>query len=450
VALVFSGDVVALAVAAAAGLAVGAVLSGHGHTTRTYVLIALTFILSGLGTFTLYGLHTRIERRIVISAHDDLRDILHALGAAAVLTEVVSHLAKGEGVGLGYLTAIVLLGMVTVPLTRAAVVTAFRLSEAARVLIVGTGAVAGRLGRRLTQEQEQGVSVVGYVDNEPMEGWEVLGRLDDLPRLCEQHKVNRVLVAFSRTPPHETAEILRRLSPNVSVSVVPRLYELVCWRSQLDELQGIPVMDVAPGQLSLPSRMGKRAFDVLVSSALLLALSPVLVTIALAIKLTSHGPVLFLQRRSGRQGKTFRIMKFRTMRQGAELERETLSSRNEVDGPLFKVRDDPRQTRVGRFLRRTSLDELAQLFNVLRGDMSLVGPRPFVVEESEQILGWAARRLDMRPGITGLWQVSGRNDLSYSEMRALDYAYVSSWSFWWDVRILTQTPVVVLKRRGAH
>src|SRR5262249_39553954 len=170
-----------------------------------------------------------------------------------------------------------------------------------------------------------------------------------------------------------------------------------------------------------------------------------------AIKLDSRGPVFFRQRRHGRGGKVFEIVKFRTMVNGAEAQRQALEHLNDMQGgPLFKIKDDPRVTRVGRRLRRWSLDELPQLFNVLRGDMSLVGPRPFVIDESERITGWAGRRLETTPGITGLWQVLGRNDIPFDEMVKLDYVYVTNWSLWWDIRILVQTLPTVLKRQGAY
>jgi lipopolysaccharide/colanic/teichoic acid biosynthesis glycosyltransferase len=190
--------------------------------------------------------------------------------------------------------------------------------------------------------------------------------------------------------------------------------------------------------------------DVVVSALGLLALSPLLAVIAVAVKLDSRGPVFFRQERHGRGGSIFRIVKFRTMRVGAEQERLALAPMNEVDGALFKMKEDPRVTRVGRILRRTSLDELPQLWNVLKGEMSLVGPRPFVVHESSQITGWASRRLDITPGITGLWQVLGRTDIPFDEMVKLDYIYVTNWSLFWDLKILFQTIPVVLSRRGAY
>jgi exopolysaccharide biosynthesis polyprenyl glycosylphosphotransferase len=211
------------------------------------------------------------------------------------------------------------------------------------------------------------------------------------------------------------------------------------------------VVTLPPMNLGRSSRLLKRSFDVVVSSAALIVLSPILLAVAIAIRLDSPGPAFYRQPRRGRYGSTFQIVKFRTMRIGAEQDRSEVLHMNEVDGPLFKIKGrDPRVTRVGAFLRRTSIDELPQLWNVVRGEMSLVGPRPFVVYEADKITGWAQRRLDMTPGITGLWQVLGRNDIPFDEMTKLDYLYVTNWSVWWDMKILCQTIPVVLGKRGAY
>jgi exopolysaccharide biosynthesis polyprenyl glycosylphosphotransferase len=195
----------------------------------------------------------------------------------------------------------------------------------------------------------------------------------------------------------------------------------------------------------------KRAMDITGAGLGLIVLSPVLLLAALAVKLSSPGPVLFRQPRVGRANRQFLMWKLRTMVDGADRMQDELLHLNEMEGgAMFKMADDPRVTRVGKILRRTSLDELPQLWNVLRGEMSLVGPRPFVVHESEQITGWAGRRLDTTPGITGLWQVLGRNDIPFEEMVKLDYIYVTNWSLWWDIKILCQTLPVVLARRGAY
>jgi len=227
------------------------------------------------------------------------------------------------------------------------------------------------------------------------------------------------------------------------------MFDLLTVRSDVDDLRGIPLVDVAPPCLSAADRFMKRLMDVIVSGLALVLLSPLYLAIALTIKITSPGPVLFTQERSGRDRRLFRIYKFRSMYVGADAAKGDLSS--EIAGPLFKIRNDPRVTPVGRFLRKTSLDELPQLINVLLGDMSLVGPRPFLPLETEQIRGWASRRFDVRPGLTGLWQVSGRNDLPFEELCRLDYAYTASWSLWWDLLILWRTPsTVFVTREGAY
>jgi len=172
--------------------------------------------------------------------------------------------------------------------------------------------------------------------------------------------------------------------------------------------------------------------------------------VALAIKLDTPGPVFFRQERIGRGGQPFRIFKFRSMTADAWQKRNTVTEMNEVDGPLFKMENDPRVTRVGAFIRKTSLDELPQLINVVSGEMSLVGPRPLPTEESDRLDGAALARMDVKPGITGLWQVCGRSDLTYADLQHLDSVYVRSWSLTWDIRIMVQTPQAVFVRRGAY
>jgi exopolysaccharide biosynthesis polyprenyl glycosylphosphotransferase len=228
------------------------------------------------------------------------------------------------------------------------------------------------------------------------------------------------------------------------------LFGLLSVRSRVEDIAGITVVDVPPAALGLADRITKRTLDILVSGMGLALLSPILIAVAIAIRLESPGPILFRQARMGRGNQAFMIYKFRSMRVGAEAERALLVEENDVDGPLFKMHQDPRITSVGRRLRKTSLDELPQLINVFKGDMSLVGPRPFVMTEAAEINGWAARRFDVRPGMTGLWQVSGRNDLPFDELCRLDYSYVASWSLWWDLRILWHTPGIVFQRHGAY
>jgi len=188
--------------------------------------------------------------------------------------------------------------------------------------------------------------------------------------------------------------------------------------------------------------------DRILAAALIVLFAPVMLLIALAVRL--GGPVLYVQRRGGLYGHPFSMLKFRTMRVGADQERAALDGRNEMDGPVFKMRDDPRVTRLGRILRRTSLDELPQLFNVLAGQMSIVGPRPLPVDETRALTGRHRRRLSIRPGLTCLWQVSGRNDLTFAEWMALDLEYVDRWTLWLDVAILLRTIPAIVSRRGAR
>ncbi|MHB8457425.1 MAG: exopolysaccharide biosynthesis polyprenyl glycosylphosphotransferase, partial [Acidimicrobiales bacterium] len=257
----------------------------------------------------------------------------------------------------------------------------------------------------------------------------------------------QVVVGFSRTHPARALERLRMVNSSVAISVVPRYFELLSPRSRMKELAGLPIIDIAPAQLSPFARLVKRGFDVIVASIVIVLTAPLMLAIAAAVKLTSPGPVVFRQERIGYRGQKFVICKFRTMSTGSEDAPDGLI--NDMDGPLFKMKEDPRMTKLGRFLRRKSMDELPQLFNVLRGEMSIVGPRPFIPSESARMEGPLLRRFEVRPGITGLWQVCGRSHLTYDELVRLDYLYVASWSLWWDIRILWHTPATVLKGHGA-
>ncbi len=220
---------------------------------------------------------------------------------------------------------------------------------------------------------------------------------------------------------------------------------------RFSELRGSPLpQPVALDAFGLArsSIARKRALDLLGASLGLLAIAPLMLAIALAIKLEDRGPVLFRQRRVGRHGQGFQMLKFRTMVPEADALKEALRHRNEARGGLFKIAEDPRVTRVGRFLRRSALDELPQLLNVLKGEMSLVGPRPLIVEEDRRIEGWRRRRLDLMPGMTGPWQILGPARAPLGEMVAIDYLYVANWSFWTDLKILLRTVPHVLGRRG--
>ncbi len=450
-------DAVGLVVAALLGPLLVAAIWGApdraaGHALLVY-LFNVALIPLFMGVFALYGLYRGVTRRISESVFADLRNIVHALlisgVAAALVVYGIDKEVPSAALGVAMVAAMCLVAVVAVPLVRAAAIAVFARSAVGSVpvIVVGTGKLAQTVAGHLRAHPS--VQFVGYVDDNPLGRGDVLGELEDLPELCSRYGVARVVVCFSRTHPERTTEVLKGLGGKVAVSVVPRYYELITARSHVEDLNGLTMLDIAPASLSPGARLLKRSFDVVVSSLLLALFSPLVAVFAVAIKATSTGPVFFRQERTGRNERPFAMLKFRTMVNDAEERREELEHLNEMDGPLFKIADDPRVTRVGRFLRRTSLDEIPQLINVWKGDMSLVGPRPFVVSESEEIEGWARKRFEARPGMTGLWQVSGRNELSHLELCRLDYLYVASWSFWWDVQILWQTPSTVLHGRGA-
>jgi exopolysaccharide biosynthesis polyprenyl glycosylphosphotransferase len=450
-------DVIGLAMAAFLGPLIVAAISSNpstsaGHSMRVY-LFDLAVIPMFVGAFALYGLYRGVTRRISNSVFADLRNIVHALMISGFLYALVAYVAKRafqvNELSVAKIAAMCLVAVVTVPLSRAVSFSLMgRASEGSiPVIVVGTGKLAQTVASHLRAHSS--VRFVGFVDDNPLGENDVIGELEELPDLCRRHSVARVVVCFSRTHPERTTEMLKGLAGQVGVSIVPRYYELITSRSHVEDLSGLPMLDIAPASLSAGARFLKRSFDIVVSSTILLIGSPFFVVTALVVKATSAGPVFFRQVRTGRNEQPFSMMKFRTMYEDAESRRHELEHLNEVDGPLFKVQNDPRVTRVGRFLRRTSLDEFPQLINVWKGDMSLVGPRPFIVSEAMKIEGWARKRFEARPGMTGLWQVSGRNELSHLELCRLDYLYVASWSFWWDMQILWQTPTTIFRGRGA-
>jgi exopolysaccharide biosynthesis polyprenyl glycosylphosphotransferase len=327
-----------------------------------------------------------------------------------------------------------------------------------RTVVVGSGVVADQLTERLEQHGEYGLETIGLVDDDvhTLNGSQrlpKLGPLDQLDGVIEERRVDRVIIAFSRASHEQLLSCIRICRDHgVAVDVVPRLFELVEGAQSMSQIGGVPLFSIGAKPLNRASKVAKRALDVVGSGLLILVFSPLLVGIAIAIKLDSKGPVLFRQTRAGRKQQSFKVIKFRSMYRDADERKANLESENEAgDGVMFKIKRDPRVTRVGRVLRRTSMDELPQLFNVLKGDMSLVGPRPLILSEARHAAqDWHARRLDLRPGITGLWQVSGRSDIPFQDMVRFDYQYVSGWSLARDIEILLATIPVVLSRRGAY
>jgi exopolysaccharide biosynthesis polyprenyl glycosylphosphotransferase len=325
---------------------------------------------------------------------------------------------------------------------------------ALRTLIVGANAEAGRV---VTEMRQRGLGFipVGYVCADawgrPTTDIPMIGHIDDLQPLIAEYGADCIFVASSAIRPEHMAQVSKAARrTGIEVRVTANVQEVLSTRVAAHPLGGLMAFALKPVRLTGFQALAKRSFDLgltLVGSLLLL---PVFAAIAAAVKLTSKGPVFFKQERVGYHGRPFKIMKFRTMVADAEDRLGDLLDLNEATGPLFKMKDDPRVTRVGRVLRKLSLDELPQLFNVIRGDMSLVGPRPPLPREVVQYEDWMMARLEVRPGITGLWQVSGRSELPFEDYVRLDLFYIENWSLAYDLFILAKTIPTLATARGAH
>jgi exopolysaccharide biosynthesis polyprenyl glycosylphosphotransferase len=322
-----------------------------------------------------------------------------------------------------------------------------------RVLIIGDLPTTVFVKDKLAEDPTLNGRVVGYValhakGDERAD--DLMGTVNDLPDLIRDHSVDRAIVAPTHGGGEDVIDVVRLATAcGVRVSVLPRLLEAIGTSVEFDDLAGHPLLGVRGVRLSPSSRFLKRALDLTVATVALLVLWPLLVVLAIAVKLSSPGPVLFRQWRIGRHETTFRMLKFRSMVRDADARKHELLERNEAE-PLFKIADDPRITRVGRLMRRRSLDELPQLFNVLRGDMSVVGPRPFIAEEDQMFSGWQRRRHTMAPGMTGPWQILGSSRVPISDMVLLDYLYCANWSLWADVKIIIRTIPYIFSRRSGE
>jgi len=323
------------------------------------------------------------------------------------------------------------------------------------VLVVGTNPRAAKLAELLLGHQSWGFRLEGFVALEagapsPVPGLPVVTTVGELPQYLEQHVVDEVLLALPLGQLARFEDIIAHCQElGVRVRVVLAPFPHLKPRVEVETLEDEAILTLAPAPFSPLPLFCKRVMDVTVAGLGLALFAPLFPLLALAIKLDSPGPVFFRQWRCGLRGRRFVLYKLRTMVQDAEAQRDKLLHLNIMDGPAFKVPNDPRVTRVGRWLRRFSLDEVPQLWNVLKGDMSLVGPRPPLPEEVAQYAPWQRRRLAMKPGLTCLWQISGRSNLSFSQWMALDLAYIDSWSLGLDLKILAKTIPAVLRGRGA-
>jgi exopolysaccharide biosynthesis polyprenyl glycosylphosphotransferase len=420
-------------------------------TNLEFVGISWTALATAVLAKRIYH-HAR--RRIAPRPADDLAVLEAAIVLGALCTlalaAVVPELARGP---LQPAAVAAAFGgcAIALPLTRAVTigVRARSATRPVRIVVVGTGTIASDVGARLARSPH--VELVGFVDDDPVPGAAVLGDLDSLPAICRFAMIDRVVVGFSRSHPARTTDLLRSLVGSVAVDIVPRYFELTGWQASFQDLDGLAVISLDGGGPGPVGRLVKRAFDVVAAGFGLLVAAPVLAAAMLAIKATSRGPVLFRQHRLGKDRRSFEILKLRTMRQPEESEDESEDEQSDrsIPRPLSHLPEvESRVTAVGTLLRRLGIDELPQLWNVLRGEMSIVGPRPFVPEECTVLPEWVGRRFEARPGMTGLWQVCGQHDLRFEELCRLDCQYVAGWSLTSDIRILARTPGRLLRGGG--
>jgi exopolysaccharide biosynthesis polyprenyl glycosylphosphotransferase len=445
--LLLGADVLATALACVLAIA----LLGH-DSLGVYTLLAIPTIVV---VCKLSGLYDRDEFLLSKTTLDEAPTLFRVAALFTLLTFLAGDAVVQGHLGRDQALALWLILFVSMVFLRwAARGLGGLLTPPERCLVLANADAAQWLTTKLERSHRTNVEVVGRVplgpDNSSGGSIPRLGTVEELESLLDEHRVERALVARGRGDTDHNVlaaiRIVKRLG--VQLSVLPRPFEVVGAAVEFDDVEGATLLGVRRHGLTRSSRLLKRGLDLVGATVGLLLLAPLMAMIAAAIKLDSRGPVFFRQPRMGMDDEPFRIFKFRTMVADADAQQAELAERNEAEGGLFKIEDDPRITRVGGFLRRTSLDELPQLLNVLKGDMSLVGPRPLVLDEDCQIEGWQRHRLMLPPGATGMWQVLGSARIPMSEMVKIDYLYGANWSLWLDLKIILRTIPFVLGRRG--
>jgi exopolysaccharide biosynthesis polyprenyl glycosylphosphotransferase len=459
-------DLVALVLAFAVAEAI--FWSGSEQSPGSTDLLSESFIFLGtlplwIVGMKLYGLYDRDDEVADHSTSDEIASVFNLITVAVWAFFATSWVFGLASPDQKKLAAFWLLAIAFVSLGRILVRTLARRRPwyMQNAVILGAGEVGQLIGRKLLHHPEYGFNLIGFVDSAPKErrpdldDLTLVGAPEDLLDVIQRYDVERVIVAFSNESHEDVLDLLRSLKDrDVQVDIVPRLFEVVGPAMQIHSIEGLPVVTLPRLRLSRSSRLLKRTIDLVLAVFLLVLLAPLFAVIAALIKLGSPGPVFFRQVRVGSGSTRFRIFKFRTMSADADERKAELASLNKHarhgDPRMFKIPDDPRVTRVGRVLRRYSLDELPQLINVVTGDMSLVGPRPLIVDEDEHVGDWARRRLDLKPGMTGLWQVTGRSEMPFDEMVKLDYLYVTGWSIAGDLKLMARTLPSIWRVRSVY
>jgi exopolysaccharide biosynthesis polyprenyl glycosylphosphotransferase len=437
--------------------------SADTYSPRMEILAFLLTVPAWVVITKLYGLYDHDDERANHSTADDFGGVFHMVTVCTWLVGVVTYLSGIAHPSAQKLVVFWALAIAFVCIARAGARALARRNEAyvQNTVIVGAGDVGQLFAKKVLNHPEYGINLVGFVDAKPKERRQdlehvaLLGDAGRLPAIVRLLDVERVIVAFSNDSHEETLELLRSVEDlEVQIDIVPRLFEFVGSGVEIHMVEGLPLIGLPPLRLSRSSRLLKRVTDLGLTIPTVVVLTPLFGLLALIIKIDSPGPVFFRQIRMGVGGRTFRIFKFRSMHDNADERKHEVAHLNRHLAPggdprMFKIVDDPRVTRVGKLLRRFCLDELPQLLNVLAGEMSLVGPRPLILDEDQHVERWARQRLNLKPGVTGPWQVLGRSEIPFAEMVRLDYLYVRRWSLMGDLRLIALTIPALCRRAAA-
>ena len=424
---------------------------------RVLSLLALDFVGVALAIFTALVLKAAVLGHV--DAGQELEETRRILAFAYLVTALLFAVVSGEhfssfyifwgSLGFALLYVSSLRGAyewLTGALLRAA-------GYRRRAVLVGTGRHIRDVAHALSDAQHSPIEVVGFLSPTalPANGLRSLGSLAQLEGVLDTERIDEVIIADPDFPQLEAVELVDHCHRRgVRVRLAPSTMEILIHRAEFVPGQSVPLFELSSPVFEGIDFALKRTFDLVGETLLLVLLSPLLLAIALAVRLSSRGPIVFRSTRRGIGQKPFACLKFRTMHTDAEQRQADLEELNEASGALFKIKDDPRMTRVGRTLRRYSLDELPQLVNVLRGEMSLVGPRPLPERDYEMLEDWHRKRYLVLPGITGLWQVSGRSELDFDDLVNLDFIYLERWSLALDLTIILKTIPAVILQRGAY
>lgn len=424
-----------------------------------YLWFLPLFLLIWSGLFSYFGMYRTFRTKTI---PDILLDILQTGLLGFGLTSSIIYVMKIENISRALILFSFLFTAVFLSVEKTALVMIFRFLRRRgynyrSILIVGTGNRVKNFIDLVRQHTEWGLRILGLIDEDParigevLEGHKVIGSFKDVPDIIHGNPIDEVIFIVPRASIGKIEALMQLCEvEGITVSVATDYFELKFAKARQTDLHGFPLLTFESVPRDVWGLFLKRLFDIVFSAAVLIILSPVFAGIAIAIKATSHGPVLFRQQRLSLNGRKFTLLKFRTMVADAEAKLAGLQDKNEMRGPAFKLENDPRVTELGRFLRKSSMDELPQLWSVLKGDMSIVGPRPPIPSEVNQYDPWQRRRLSMRPGLTCLWQVMGRNRITdFNEWAKLDLEYIDNWSIWLDLKIFFKTIPVVLLAKGA-